>query len=86
MKRIAASTVLTFLSGVLIARAQDNQERKAGLRRLRVSKPFAYDSSRSENTEGLSDFLFAELGEEDKKLWIDLIHRSESMSTSTPTP
>jgi hypothetical protein len=86
MKCTAISPVLTFLSAVLMARAQVIQDNKAGLRSLRVSRHFAIDTSRIEHKQGPGDFLFSELGEEDKKLWIGLFQLSESMSTSPPTP
>ena len=86
MKCTAISLVLTFIFAALLARAQENQDGKTELRRRRVFKPFAIDSSRIEQKEGPSDFLVAELGEEDEKMWFDLIRFSESISTSLPTP
>jgi hypothetical protein len=84
MKRIVTSIVLALLSLVVLTRAAQNNE---NLRRRLVSNPFSLDSSRVEHREGLSDFLFAELGEEEEKLWTDLIMTSsESMSMSMRTP
>lgn len=88
MKRTATSIVLALLSLVVQTRAQQrrhDENVKMGLRRRLVSRPFSVDSSKIERKEGLGDFLFAELGDEDVKLWTGLIMKnpfSMSMQTS----
>jgi hypothetical protein len=84
MKRILSSIVLAILSLVVLARAEQHTDEnvKMGLRRRVVSKPISLDSSIIEHTEGLSEFLFTELDEEDEKLWTDIMKSPLSMSMS----
>jgi hypothetical protein len=84
MQRIVTS-FLCFLYVLTVASAQDDENPKNVLLRLRASNPFFLQSSLGKHAERLSDFLSTELGGEDEFMWRELMEHSESMSISLDT-